>query len=206
MGTRNRSKETESTESDTNNVEDIVEVTDDKNEISSVETVVTKASLKDFEVCENHLKNIIGGNFYDLVVFTPALYQYMVRDLPDDPLSLSKEIGLRAASILTKTKELCDEEEKKHMVEETFPKTTDSITLIGIGCVMRYKPMIPFGLLLSLKMLLNTDRMHSLKSIVESNRIALFMLVFIVNMEFSVWYNLMYLCSCVMVWEMKNFV
>ena len=159
-----------------------------------------------FKKCESLLQSVINGNVFDLVQFTPILFQYMTSDLPEEPMQMTKELGLRGANILAMTQKICDETEMKENNEaNTYivsKRTAEYFLVYFLGYCVTIEQAQLCSALVFLKLLLDTDKFSNVKMTIESNRIALYTCAFVSNYDsYTLFYNFIHTSICILLWE-----
>lgn len=175
-------------------------MTKDEQELVQTNEIIVTDQQCLLNKCIVSLESIVkGGDVSEFMNFTPILLQFMTQDLPDDPMRLSRELGLRAVQILGATKRICDETECEN--EITLLHSESSIVLFLTGMFMRYEHFQLFGAVLFVRMMIMTDKFCHIRRFIEYRKNALFCTVALLNWNRSILYNISYTAFCALMWS-----
>ena len=155
--------------------------------------------------CQRSLERVVHGDVMEIVMFTPVLYRYMTYALPVDPTSLTRELGQRAATILSATKSLCDEQDREHKeLAPSRPSALSHSVMAVLGYILHFNDARLPSAICILKFMLTTDQLYMHAATFQSHKQLIYGLCFLANIHHSLLYNLAQFIACVCLWEVKN--
>lgn len=151
--------------------------------------------------CKISLEKVATGNVLEIINFTPLLFQFMTHNLPDDAQGLTRTLGIRAAAILTITKQICEHEKYDDKEEEKLPATYTYVLLFVIGYMSSIHEFRTICAISFINLVLNTDKMIHYKQYITQHKIWMYAACMAAHYESSLLINICQLICCVIMFE-----